>query len=174
MLKVLLFAATQQSTSPADVLKAVDAALFDVTLPEMFATMAVLRICADSGVIDYASAGHESVWLRQPNGDLRELSSTGPPVGTNFGMRFEEETFNAVPGTRLLLTTDGVTEAAAPDGTLFSRERLRQAFSESAGFPLQDVLTLIENRVDAHRLDKRLNDDVTLLVVEIMPGRDQT
>lgn len=167
MLKVLLSAAAERSSSPANVLQSIDAALFDVTLPEMFATMFVLRVCLQSGVIEYASAGHESGWLVRPDGELQELVSTGPPVGTDLELGWETRVIEADAGTRILLATDGVTEAAAPDGTLFTRKRLGRDFRDYGKLPLKAVLESIEQDVDRHCQLRPLHDDSTLLALEI-------
>lgn len=167
MLKVLLAAAVERSPAPADILRSIDATLFDVTLPEMFVTMIVLRVGPQSGALAFASAGHESAWLLRPGGELQELSSTGPPVGTGFELGWETRTLQIAPGTRILLATDGVTEAAAPDGTLFSRGRLGSDFRDHARLPLQDVLAAIQHDVDRHCQSRPLHDDFTLLALEV-------
>lgn len=169
MLKVVLSAAVERSAFPGDILRSIDATLVSVTLPEMFVTMVVLRVWPRAGVLEYASAGHESCWILRPNGELQELSSTGPPVGTGFGMDWETKTLASEPGMRILLSTDGVTEAAAPDGTLFSRNRLGKCVREGASLSLQELVVTIEQDVDRHCQQQRLKDDVTLLAIEITP-----
>ena len=74
-------------------------------------------------------------------------------------MRFES-------GTRLVLYTDGVTEAANPDGELYEERRLESLLAEHRR---QDAAALKDTVITAvfeFSAGSRQCDDVTLAVVE--------
>jgi serine phosphatase RsbU (regulator of sigma subunit) len=112
------------TTSLADALKAIDGFFARNQLNEAvpFATLFVAtQDCRDSGLLRYASAGHEPGLIFDDAGRHRHLGPTGPPLGlqpllsTPIGERsvtFGENDF-------LVIVTDGITEARHYDcGTL--------------------------------------------------------
>jgi sigma-B regulation protein RsbU (phosphoserine phosphatase) len=70
------------------------------------------------------------------------------------------------PGDLLLLYTDGITEAMAPDGELFGVARLDPILSRchaSAEPPLQEILAA----VDQFTTGLPATDDRTLLAIQV-------
>ena len=80
-----------------------------------------------SGRLDYASAGHPDPILFPAGGPPFQLRGTGLPIG--LGEIYEQQTVNLAAGDEVWLYSDGVTEAAAPDGTLFGVDRLTSALA---------------------------------------------
>src|SRR6185503_874868 len=74
------------------------------------------------------------------------------------------------PGDTLLLFTDGVTEAAAADGSLFGLDRLCALLRDSAGTGGPELLVRrIVEAVTAHSADFHATDDLTVLAVTFAP-----
>jgi sigma-B regulation protein RsbU (phosphoserine phosphatase) len=65
--------------------------------------------------IDYINAGHPPALWQDSNGELHELYSKMPPLGTFEGLVFKTNTLPYTDGGRLLLYTDGVTDPLGPD-----------------------------------------------------------
>ncbi|MBI3871897.1 MAG: SpoIIE family protein phosphatase, partial [candidate division Zixibacteria bacterium] len=62
----------------------------------------------------YCNAGHNPPYRQRPDGVFQKLE-TGGPLAAAFGWsKYEEETIQFASGDRLLIYTDGVTEAANP------------------------------------------------------------
>jgi serine phosphatase RsbU (regulator of sigma subunit) len=74
---------------------------------------------------------------------------------------------NLEPGDRLLLYTDGVTEARDVDGAEFGVERLIDLTERHAdsGLPPPETLRRVSHAVLEHQ-GGRLQDDATLLLLE--------
>jgi serine phosphatase RsbU (regulator of sigma subunit) len=74
------------------------------------------------------------------------------------------------PGDRILLYTDGVTEARAADGTLFGTERLADFIirHSSTGLPAPETMRRL-NRAILEYQHGRLRDDATVILVEWQP-----
>ena len=78
-----------------------------------------------------------------------------------------DRTVTMRPGDRLVLWTDGVTDARRPDGELFGEERFRQLLRHHAACGAPD--TMVGDVMDAVRSWSRgvaPADDLTLVVVE--------
>jgi phosphoserine phosphatase RsbU/P len=166
MLKVLLMDSAERRTDPSEILSDIDRKLDAVTLPEMFATMIVIRICPETGILEYANAGHESGWLRKLDGQLLELPSTGPVVGVDIGAPWKTGRLEISAGDRVLLVTDGVTEMTSEDGELFGRQRLSAAFAAVSSDSVQQRVDRINAALATHRGDARAHDDATVILLE--------
>lgn len=114
----------------------------------------------------YCNAGHNPPMLLPPEeAPLAKLASAGPPLGI-VSCPFEAETVTFSPGTKLVMYTDGITEAADPEGALYEEDRLeslltrcrRQDAGELKDTVIAEVLDFTEGRDQ--------DDDVTLAVVE--------
>jgi phosphoserine phosphatase RsbU/P len=73
-----------------------------------------------TGEIESLNAGHTPGYLLRVDGNIRELSAGGVPFGMlEMDFPFESETVTMMTGERLLLYTDGVTEAANEKSELY-------------------------------------------------------
>lgn len=66
---------------------------------------------AATGQIRYASCGHEPGLIRRLDGTVKELQTTGPPLGVDQNADYSEELLTLKAGDLLLLYTDGLSEA---------------------------------------------------------------
>ena len=114
--------------------------------------------------IELCNAGHCRPLLLRPDGVVR-IDSTGLPLGLFCEGKYDIGHLSLEPCDRLVLYSDGITEAENPDTDDYGEERLiacLQAYAgrapaEMAGAVLKDLATFRGSR-------PRL-DDVTLLVV---------
>ena len=81
------------------------------------------------------------------------------------GAEYREGTVALGPGDRLLLFTDGVTEAMDPHEVEFGEARLVDFLRDHAGRPPDETLANLIATVLQHSAGN-LHDDVTLLCVE--------
>jgi sigma-B regulation protein RsbU (phosphoserine phosphatase) len=128
----------------------------------MFLTAFVGVVDLDDGRCWYTNAGHPPPMLVTDN-DLLELSPTGPLVGP---IRATWRTDQTVidPGAKLLVYTDGLTEARNAGGTMLGEARLAEALRgeacEEARVVLKQCFAELEMFAPA-----RLHDDVTVVVL---------
>jgi len=131
------------------------------------------------GVVDegaqtltYVNAGHNPPVLRRASGTMETLEPTGPLIGFQEEMAFDEVTVPLEPGDLLVLNTDGVTEAEDADQAMFGDERLQEVIAASAGRPAAACADAIREAVEEFRGDAPQSDDITLIVVRVLgpPG----
>ena len=77
------------------------------------------------------------------------------------------------PGDRLVLYTDGVTDAVDAGGQLFSEARLREALEGARGPRSQDVIQHVLDQVQRFSAGAPQADDITLVVLTYAgPGEE--
>ena len=165
MLKTLLLSAVEHKCNPAAILQYINRRLA-VFLPSTFASMFLARWESASFRLEYASAGHEPGLLISADGTLSDLGATGLLLGIDDDATWLTVVVDFGPGSRLLLTTDGVAEASSPHHALFSRKRLAQLVANCAAQSVDETVDSIRDCVLRHQDGKPPTDDLTVLLLE--------
>ena len=113
------------------------------------------------------SAGHCAPIYLPPGREPFAIEEYGFPIGLFKEARYEEQVMKTDPCGRLYLHSDGLTEALNRQGEDFGEDRLLRAIEESRSRPLQESLSHILGRVQEWSSDTRLEDDVSLLALEM-------
>lgn len=83
-----------------------------------------------TGKVQYCNGGHNLPYIVRNDGTVEEVETTeGILLGKIEPFNFETKEFTLEPGEKILLFTDGVTEATAVDGSMYEEPRL-EAFLE--------------------------------------------
>lgn len=121
----------------------------------------------ETKVFRYLSAGHPPMIHLPLNADPVILLKPGFPVGVVDTPRYEDQTVHLRPGDRLFLYSDGVTEVLNPAGEQFGADSLCDVFRSAATLPLDDCLDEVLDRVRSWSTGSALQDDVSLLALEV-------
>ena len=97
--------------SPAKLMERVNQLFFESTRPEHFATLFYGVYDASTRVIRYASCGHPSIVLLRSSGDFELLDASATVLGAFEDRGFEERSVHMQTGDRLVLFSDGFSEA---------------------------------------------------------------
>ena len=129
-------------------------------------TLLLVEIDPTAGLARIVQAGHPPLLRLPRRGPVETVGNGGMPVGALPWAEYEECTCAFHPGDRLILTTDGVTEAADADGQLFGDDRYLDLLTRVGR---SDVKTLFA-ALDAALWDwcgtEAFDDDVTILILE--------
>ncbi len=148
---------------PATVLAATNAATYDdLVRAGLFITAFCARHDPAAGTLEYANAGHNLPLLRRATGEIVELDADGASLGILDDVEFEGASIPFGPGDSLLLYTDGVTEAAAPDGEQFGEARLHEVFGALSP---RELVEAVYAAVRGHTGEAAHGDDVTLVAL---------
>jgi serine phosphatase RsbU (regulator of sigma subunit) len=164
-----LRAVAMSGQSPAAMLSTLHEALRRQPLGADLCTVCLVmleREGADSteGVkLTVALAGHPAPLVIDVAGGVREIGRNGTLLGVLDPVRFEESEVRLHTGETLLLYTDGVSEAGAPQRAL-GEEGLRELCARAPGMTLPSLLESIEKAALA-RTEERRRDDIALLAL---------
>jgi sigma-B regulation protein RsbU (phosphoserine phosphatase) len=165
MLRSTLEAARRADPDPARVQAALVQGI-DFFEASRYATLFYGQLAA-SGRLRYWSAGHPPAVLLRAGGGCTRLGATGPPLSRVFQMlprAVEEVTLE--PGDRLLVFSDGASEARDPAESELGVEGLERALAGSSGSDLESAIDGLRRLVFDHVAGRPLEDDVTMVLVE--------
>jgi CHASE2 domain-containing sensor protein/serine phosphatase RsbU (regulator of sigma subunit) len=134
----------------------------------LFVTVLAGILDARTGELEYCSAGHEPLLLLPREGrPLRRLTEGGgPPLCSVDGFPYAPASLRLEPGDALCLITDGITEAAGPDGELYGRARLEALLGRLGGVvSAAEVGEAIRRDVAAFTGGTEPSDDMAVLVL---------
>ncbi len=164
--KTLLKNLAGPGIDPAEILARVNREISRDNEANMFVTVFLGILNTASGVLVYSNAGHlppvlvragrDPEWVPLPKGFV---------LGGLENARYRSRTITLDPGDRLVLYTDGVTEAMNPEGLLFSGERLLASVREAAAGSPEELVVGLKNSVQAFVQDNPQTDDITLMGV---------
>lgn len=133
--------------------------------PHGFVTCFLGVLDPANGRLTYTNCGHVPPLLVAPSGDGGELAEGGPVLGVFEKAVYASRETTLVPGSALVLHTDGVVEARRPDGEELGSDRLRALVR--AGLPrgaktaANEVVTAARDFTGAPGFE----DDFTLVLV---------
>ncbi len=135
----------------------------------MYFTMFLGMIDKALMTMEYTNCGHTMPIVIAPDGEVRMLPGSGFMIGASEEMRYESNTVSLEESERLVLYTDGITEARNGGGEFFGEKRLIAALRDSMSLPPDGQLDAVIEVVNAFQGDapSRSRDDVTLLIAAI-------
>jgi sigma-B regulation protein RsbU (phosphoserine phosphatase) len=119
-----------------------------------------------SGTFGYVSAGQPGPVVLSPGGKVQVMDGRGYPIGLAEGP-YEGRDVRLGPGDRLILYSDGIPEAVAPDGRMFGEARFLDALRRGRDRPLDACLDAVRQEVEDWCGEVGPRDDISLLAVEI-------
>jgi hypothetical protein len=155
--------------APAATVDRVNRALLRRAIEARFATL--FYGCLDrAGKLISCNAGHNPGFLFRADGTMTRLQEGGLMVGAFDFARYAEEESILAPGDTLVLYSDGVTDAEAPDGEQFGEERLLACLERTRSHSPAGILEALLEEVRAFAAGHPPADDVTVLVVRYADG----
>lgn len=133
-------------------------------------TMVLGVIDAFDGHVHLVQAGHPSpMHVRRLEADVVTIGEGGFPVGMLPDMDYEDTSMTLAAGDRLVVYSDGITEAENTDGEQFGEERLRALLDATRAQPLDAVTAELTQQLDTWREKRHPDDDITMLIIERHP-----
>lgn len=152
--------------SPSGVCGKTNTVMRRFTDVDAYVTLFFGLLNTQTGLLRYVSAGHPPALVLSGGSVSEELLGKNPFLGAFDDVRFFESQAVLHPGERLVLYTDGVTEARSPDGTRFlDLEGLSAVLAKHASKPTTRLASAVMK--DIMKYSKGvLRDDAAILIVE--------
>jgi sigma-B regulation protein RsbU (phosphoserine phosphatase) len=165
--RTLIRATGLQGLAAAECLGHVNRVLFPETMPRMFVTAIYGILDTRTGEVSFCNAGHQTPLIVRRDGRVESTERTGglglclvPEFGYREGKLMLEK------GDRLLLYTDGVTEAVNGIGEQFDDERLIECLAESRDEGPSEMIRDILRSVTGFSGGLTQSDDITMLALQ--------
>lgn len=152
---------------PAEAINLVNAYLATDNEEMMFVTMFYGVFDPHTGQLDYVNAGHLPALILS-GGQSRFLPcEENVALGFDPHRRFVQESVMLDPFSKILLYTDGVTEAMAPSREMFGTDRLQEAVSGEQTDSVDTLCKKIETEALEWQAGMEQQDDITLLALRL-------
>ena len=153
-------------TDPGECLAQTNEALCTQNPLDLFVTVFYCMLEPKTGVLRYANGGHNPPYVRRVDGPVEALSGPGGLVlGVMSGARYATHTLQLLPGDRLVLYTDGVTEAFNPAAEAYGTQRLIDEVHVHGGGTPAALVERICQSVTTFAGNAPQSDDITLTVL---------
>lgn len=158
---------------------------FAMREPARTAQLLNQRLCADPGVEEYLTmgyvaadlasgrvrlvqAGHSPALLVRADGAAEFIGDGGLPIGLVDDVSYDQHEFRLSKGDRLLLYSDGFTEAVMKNGEMLGEEGLVELFLQAAAVGsgpelMEDLFWRLTSEMEN---SDKLSDDVSAALLE--------
>ncbi|OYT71455.1 MAG: hypothetical protein CFK52_08145 [Chloracidobacterium sp. CP2_5A] len=165
-----LRAQAQTERSLTDIMSAVNAYVVENSPENKFLTLFCAELDAATGILRYASAGHDPALLARANGDCLELPAQSIPIGIAPGFAPGIAEVQLMPGDALAIYTDGLTESLNEQGETFGIERLAQTVIKHRGLSASRLRDRVDEAVSRFVGRAPAADDLTLVLLRRLPA----
>jgi PAS domain S-box-containing protein len=136
---------------------------------ERFVTVLLVSLDPNRHVLAYTNAGHPAGYVLDASGAIKaQLKRTGLPLGIKPDTIYPPSTEVALAqGDVILLLTDGIDEAVAPDEKLFGVERALDVVRANRAATAQEIVDALFLAVRQFSQDLTQLDDATAVVIKV-------
>lgn len=165
----LMRAEAQRCDSPREALLRVHQLLAEVSRTQLFVTVLYGVLDVAASTFCYARAGHERPLYHSPSrGACRFLEGDGMFLGIVDPAVLEEKCLELLPGDKIVLFSDGITDATSADGQHFGRQRLATLVEDSGELTAQSLCDEVFRSVETYQVGSGQFDDMALLVARLV------
>lgn len=140
----------------------------------MFVTSFYIELDVPKRIARVASAGHcpmlifrestQKAFSQNPGG----LALGFDKEGALFERNMKEEAIQLLPGDRVMIYTDGITEAKSPAGEEFGELRVQQIMARCSGMSSKEFLVQLVRAIEAHAQTTVQGDDITVITFRVV------
>lgn len=164
----LLRAEASRMASPAVVLREVNRHLLDMNTAGLFITVIYGVLDCVKRQFTFVRAGHEIPFFFQRKGkEMLTAACHGQALGLFEDVVLEETRITLPPNSRIVLYTDGATDAVNPENERFGRERLQKSLCRHMELTAQDFCKALFQTITRFQSGAAQADDVVIMAIDI-------
>jgi len=165
-LQAAVRATASAEASPADLCERVRRVIVPSLAGGRFVTFFYCTIDMAAKRVRYCNAGHNPPVLVRANGKTIRLDKGGPALTRLFRTAYEAGEEELQDGDRIVLFTDGVSEARDASGNDYGEDRLEQIIAVNRHMPARELIATIVDSVSTYSAGKA-DDDLTMVGIAI-------
>ncbi len=154
------------SSSPRDLCERVRRVVVSSLSGGRFVTFFYATVDTAAMRLRWCNAGHNAPILARADGTIVRLAEGGPAFNRLFRGAYEEREIAIASGDRIVLFTDGVSEATDAAGEMFGEERIEELVTDCRDLAATELQQTIVDAASVYS-GGELEDDVTLVVVRV-------
>ena len=160
---------SEMSLSTSNIVSCINSSFCSGNDNNMFITMFVGRLDLDTRELVFCNAGHNPIVIISPEGKAEYIhAKSNLAAGVFDQFPYEKESMIIEKGSRLLIYTDGVTEAEDAYKNQYGEDRLIFFCNEqSPDTPSEEFVEKLTQSMKAFTKDNDQNDDITIMSVRV-------
>lgn len=175
MVKVAVLTQSRRTASPAQIMEGLNAILCEEA-PGQYVTAEYLHLDLAQMKASFSAAAHPPpLFWSHSRQQLTTLDGSGLLLGVRKDESYSNSSFSIEPGDRLLLYTDGLTEAENSNGDTFGDAALRDFIVQHHSLNAEEFAANLQDAVlrwsRSNKYAAGQADDITLLVIDIVGTR---
>lgn len=127
----------------------------------------------ETGVLSYSNAGHNPPLIYRKDEKYEYLKSpAGFVLGGLEGIKYKEYSVVLNKGDRILLYTDGVTEAHNPKNKLYGEDRLQEFLNLNKDKKIEDIIESLKGDIKKFANGVDQSDDITIFMLDFINKKE--
>ncbi len=152
---------------PAEIAEQINRDLELYNQQSMFVTFIIGKLNMNTGALVYTNAGHNLPFLLKSGQAPETLKGThGIPLGSLPDVPYGYGELILMAGEKIVLYTDGISEAVNTNNELYGEDRLSELLSNYAARSPKEIADLILSEVKTFASGAEQADDITMLILE--------
>ncbi len=158
------FATADLDASLADIVARINNYICERSRSAKFATVFYCLLQKD-GLMRWVSAGHCPTIIARASGEVECLNATSFPIGLFPNAEFPQEEARLTPGDKIVLYSDGVSEAEDFSEEQFGEDRLKEMVARNVQATPRELFRAVRDDINVFTAGAPQRDDLTLLVL---------
>jgi sigma-B regulation protein RsbU (phosphoserine phosphatase) len=163
-MQAVLTALSAENISPAELCERLNAVMCANTPLQTFITCFYSLLDVQQRTLSFSNAGHNPPLLAHGSDHCLRLEDGGRVIGAFPDSRYVDQTIQLTSGDKLLIFTDGLTEARNSAGEEFGERRLIECLLKYSGRSAAELRANILSEVTRF-CGNKFDDDAALIVV---------
>lgn len=165
--KTLIKNQAQNNHTPAKIFEIVNNQLCENNDANMFVTAFIAILEISTGKVRYANAGHNPVAVRKKDGRYEYMNAAVDFILAGMtGIKYTEGETTLEEGDKLVMYTDGVTEALDERLELYGEERFLDCLNSVSECDTKDTVNAVYDDIRSFAGAAEQADDITILAVK--------
>jgi sigma-B regulation protein RsbU (phosphoserine phosphatase) len=172
MTKSTIHALSEENLTTRDLVLKLNRHLCTLLKKQKFISLVFAEYSAENGTFTWAGAGHEHVLVvrhgQKGDHEVEAVVTGGVVLGVFDDIEDDitQKSLTLRKGDKIILYTDGVTEARNADNEMFTLEQLVEIIRQEPSLSAHDLLSHINKKLQQFIDDTPQYDDITLVVME--------